>query len=72
MTKKKFELTPDIVTVDRTPSSQSHIDTNNKRITVTIAIDLDYRTQIKTWCVRHNMTMQDAFKCAFDHLMQQK
>lgn len=65
MTKKKFDLTSNMINIDQPPSHESE----TKRVTVTVMVDLNYRSQIKTWCVQHNMTVQEAFKCAFDQLM---
>ena len=87
MVKRKFILTNDLVSVDEnsreassSPSTSISSDvplsnfkmTSARKLTVTIALDSSYRTKVKTWCARNNMTLAEAFKIAFDNLMAQK
>lgn len=76
MSKKKFSLTSDLVQIE--PSKSDTNSTNkpspisapkSKRVTVTIATTEDFRTEIKTWCAKNNITLSDAFKKSFKLLM---
>lgn len=85
--KEKFVLTKDLVSVDDNAAEASPILStplaadpplsnfkmhSPRKVTVTIALDPAYRTKIKTWCAKNNITLAEAFKISFDNLMVQK
>ena len=77
MSKQKFKLTSDLVSVSTSPKEKTTTPpgltgqketlapVKEKRTTITVVLDDSFKIEIKTWCARNNITVADAFKESF-------
>jgi len=85
--KKKFDLTADMIsidTADSNPSTLIYDNLHNSKIKttkgtqpaegktkLTLSIPKDLLPEYKSWCIRHNKTMSNAFIDAFKLLKKE-
>jgi len=69
MSKKKFELTPEMVNIE---NNEPEADINktlqkvqNERISITVAVDKSFKSEFKAWCAINNITISEAVQKGF-------
>lgn len=69
MSKKKFELTSEMVNLDEINQEGNFIKEKPmekaERISITIAVNKSFKSEFKAWCAINNITISEAVQKGF-------
>lgn len=69
MTKKKYDLTSDIVNTDLIEADKTELLKKSvKTVLLTMSVNEDVRREFKTWCAQNGFKMNEAFLKGFELL----
>ena len=78
MQKKKFDLTSDVIDINLEDGRKDQLLSQSKRIKedegkgksvlITISVDEELRKEYKTWCIKNDLKMNEAFLKGFNLL----